>query len=61
MSISVDEAYQLLFDKNDEDSGEVQYMDEYGNYVFPTDLVSSTPNTAVGTPSGSYEIAHIRV
>lgn len=27
------------------------YFDKFGNYVFPTDLVTNTPNIAIGTPS----------
>ena len=54
--ISKDEAMRLLFDGISNENTESQYMDEYGNYVFPTDLVANTPNTAVGTPNGLYAI-----
>ncbi len=50
--LSKDEALRLLFEKGSDDSVEFQYMDKYGNYVFPTDLVATTPNTAIGTANG---------
>lgn len=34
-----------------------KYFDKFGNYVFPTDSVTNTPNIAIGTPSDFlYEI-----
>ena len=54
--ISKDEALRLLFDGNSDENIESQYMDEYGNYVFPTDLVANTPNTAMGTPNRLYAL-----
>lgn len=55
-NLSKDEAFRLLFDKSSDESDELQYMDEYGNYVFPTDLVANTPNTAMGTPNRLYAL-----
>lgn len=54
--LSKDEAFRMLFDKSSDESDELQYMDEYGNYVFPTDLVANTPNTAIGTSNGLFAI-----
>ncbi len=54
--LSKDEAFRLLFENIYDESDESQYMDEYGNYVFPTDLVANTPNTAIGTSNGLFSI-----
>lgn len=54
--LSKDEAFRLLFENISDESDESQYMDEYGNYVFPTDLVANTPNTAIGTSNGLFSI-----
>ena len=50
-TLSKDEAFRLLFEDNSDNNFETQYIDEYGNYVFPTDLVADTPNTAIGAPN----------
>lgn len=52
--ISKDEAVRLLFAGSPDENAEAQYMDECGNYVFPTDLVARTPNIAVGTPASPF-------
>lgn len=45
--------YYLPFDGKEEIAhSERNCFDEFGNYVFPTDLVANTPNTVVGTSSG---------
>ena len=48
--ISKDEAIRLLFDGISDENTESQYMDEYGNYVFPTDLVANTPYIVIDFP-----------
>ena len=51
-AFSKQDAVNLLFDGDElGDNTELEYMDEYGNYVFPTDFVASTPNTASGSSS----------
>lgn len=51
-SISNEEALKLLYSNDSVDSLKHQYMDEYGNYVYTTDLVANTPNTVSGTSLG---------
>lgn len=50
--VTREEAFDLLFSKKEDSLSEQSYFDEYGNYVFPTDLVANTPNSATGTSSG---------
>ena len=46
--LSKHEAMQLLFEGHDLNNHDESFMDNNGNYVFPTDLVVDTPNTAIG-------------
>ena len=50
--ISKEKAFELLFNTEDTNRSNQNYFDKFGNYVFPTDLVANTPNTATGTSSG---------
>lgn len=43
---------EVLFNSENEISSTAKYFDEFGNYVFPTDIVANTPNIATGTPAG---------
>lgn len=52
--ISKETAFELLFNTEDKNHSTQNCFDEYGNYVFPTDLFTNTPNIATGTPSGLY-------
>ena len=53
-SISKETAFELLFNTEDKQRSNQNCFDKYGNYVFPTDLFTNTPNIATGTPSGLY-------
>lgn len=33
-------------------TNQIKYFDRYGNYFFPTDVITGTPNIVTGTPSG---------
>jgi len=48
------DAIDLLTNANSDLTGfsETRYINEYGDYIFPTDYVMSTPNTAVGSSEG---------
>lgn len=48
------EAFNLLTnsESNILNNNETRYLDEHGDYVFPTDYIISTPNTAVGSSEG---------
>ena len=49
-ALSEHDAVNLLFDNDGLDNNiDYEYIDEYGNYVFPTDFVANTPNTASGS------------
>lgn len=50
--ISKEKAFELLFNTEDKKLSNQNCFDKFGNYVFPTDLVANTPNTATGTSSG---------
>ena len=50
--ISKEKAVELLFSIDETNHTKHVCFDEYGNYVFPTDLAANTPNTAIGTSSG---------
>ena len=52
--ISKETAFELLFNTEDKKCSNQNCFDKYGNYVFPTDLITDTPNIAIGTPSGLY-------
>ena len=47
--ISEEKANELLYGNMDNSTQNQLYFDEFGNYVYPTDLIVSTPNTASGT------------
>ena len=55
-ALTQEEAMQLLFGGFDESTfgqGTTNvYTDQYGDYVYPTDLVASKPNTAYGSSGG---------
>ena len=50
--IPKDTAIELLFGGKEKLQSDNKCFDEYGNYIFPTDMVANTPNTAVGTSVG---------
>lgn len=55
-SISIEDA-MLLLTKDAMNEGvreyrKCDYLDEYGNYVFPTKMVANEPNTAYSSPEG---------
>lgn len=50
--ISREKAFMLLFNTKETDRSNQNCFDKFGNYVFPTDMVVNTPNTATGTSSG---------
>lgn len=50
--LSKEEAIKLLFNMGYSNHNNQDCFDEFGNYIFPTDLVAITPNTASGTSSG---------
>jgi hypothetical protein len=52
--ISKETAFELLFNTEDKKCSTQNCFDKYGNYVFPTDLNTDTPNIVTGTPSGPY-------
>lgn len=52
--ISKETAFELLFSTEDKKSSNQNCFDKFGNYVFPTDLITDIPNIAIGTPSGLY-------
>ena len=52
-SITKKDAIRLLTKNNDGfNYSENRFINEFGDYVFPTDYVTPTPNTAVGTSDG---------
>lgn len=51
-AISKDKAIELLFSSEKTINSDPKCFDEFGNYVFPTDMVANTPNTAIGTSVG---------
>ena len=51
------ESIMLLFNNDNEAMNlttqlAYNYMDEYGNYVFPTDIIAAEPNIAYGSADG---------
>ena len=49
-SITKKDAIRLLTKNNDDfNYSENRFINEFGDYVFPTDYVTPTPNTAVCT------------
>ena len=56
MRISLEEAKHLLFDTADKNETEQSvmcfYTDQYGDYIYPSDLVTRKPNTAYGSSDG---------
>ena len=50
--ISKEKAIELLFNIEDTNRSNQNCFDKFGNYVFPTDLVTDKPNTATGTSVG---------
>ena len=53
-TITQEEAMNLLFsvDKNKERKDFRMFIDQYGNYYYPTDFETNTPNTAYGSSGG---------
>ena len=51
-TITKDKAIELLFSNKKTINSDPKCFDEFGNYVFPTDMVVNTPNTAIGTSEG---------
>ena len=58
--ISKDKALEMLFVTEETKLSTFNCFDEYGNYLFPTDFVVDTPNTAVGTPLGFSVIRELK-
>lgn len=58
--ISKDKALEMLFVDEETKLSTLNCFDEYGNYLFPTDFVVDTPNTAVGTPLGFSVIRELK-
>lgn len=50
--LSIDEAIDLLLNKRKEIHFDNMCFDEFDNYIFPTDMIANTPNTAIGTSTG---------
>ena len=64
--LSRKESMMLLFNNDNETmklSTQMAYncIDEYGNYVFPTDIIASEPNIAYGSADGFSYITRLLV
>ncbi|HIS35976.1 TPA: hypothetical protein IAC10_05020 [Candidatus Scatousia excrementigallinarum] len=47
--ITREEAIRLLFENRNESTSSPNVFDIYGNYIFPTEITTDTPNIAIGT------------